>query len=376
MGISNEERKRSSLERQMGILDRLSRGFFYLKKVRPNTNAASEFFVPKELNVFKNSLETFSKKSFHLRQTNYIEESINNIAKNTILSERYTSFELSGSEYASDRPLTTCTVNSFNNLFLGNIGGDVSCWDMSTFKKFGSSNISKTKIVSILNVNDSCNFAACFDGMVYRQSNLSEWTLWSKLDARLNGVFFNKRIPYLASSDSSGSFRILDLESAITIQKKNAHDSGCYAIDFHVDGALMGTTGMEGDSKIWDLRCGECIFSVKRHKNVSIHFRPSGYEILFGSIDGALRNYDMRNLQFVNEQSIHTSNITKIVNTGDALILSSLDGRLSIVNHQDLSVIKYLEGHEGRISACCYSLHSDSIFSCGYDKTWKVWNKI
>lgn len=373
--IRNIERKKTLLERQMHILDVLSRGYFYYHPTSNSKSHSKESDNIASIQI-KGKIENFTKGSQLYRRGTSISDYIRNDHIRPIILEKYSAFDLSASDYASDRPLTSCVINDSNILFLGSMGGEIIQWDMTTYEKCCSSIIGETKVVSLINFKKNGIFAACFDGSVYKQANSVGWSLWSVLDPRLNGLFYSDHTSLLASADSSGSFRLMDPESATTLQKTRAHNSGCYSIDFHPGGALLGTNGLDGDVKIWDLQCGQSILTIANHKCVSLSFRKSEHEILLGSDDGVLRNYDMRNLNYTNEKPIHNSNIMKIVDTGDALVLSSYDGKLSILNHNDLSAIKYLEGHQGRVSSCCYSTQIESIISCGFDKSWKVWSKI
>ena len=51
-----------------------------------------------------------------------------------------------------------------------------------------------------------------------------------------------------------------------------------YDIQFHIDGGLVGTSGMDSCARIWDLRSGKCLMVLQGHlKNVlSVDFSPNG----------------------------------------------------------------------------------------------------
>ena len=365
--------KNSYLERQMYIIEKLSRGYFFAQ----NNTAKSicQNGVSENLNISREVLKQVSKNCYAEKASLCSSGILESVQQKAFTLAKYSSFELLGSDYASERPLSSCSVSDYN-IFLGSIGGEVSIWNLKSYERISASQLAQAKIVSCINVLGNITLAASFDGSIHARLHDTDWQVWDRTEQRLNGIYLNPCTPILASTESSGSFSLLDIQQKKTISKTVAHSSGCYYANFHSDGALLGTTSLSGDIKIWDTRCLESIISLDHCNAVSLLFRKSGYEFLYGGSDGILRNFDLRNIIHTGEQCLHTSNIVNIVDTDDALILASHDGRVSIINRLNLSVVKYLEGHNGKVSSCCYSRQTDGLISCGFDKTWKYWNKL
>ena len=59
---------------------------------------------------------------------------------------------------------------------------------------------------------------------------------------------------------------------------QEGHSCSVYDIQFHLDGSLVGTCGMDSCARIWDLRSGKCLMVLQGHlKNVlTVDFSPNG----------------------------------------------------------------------------------------------------
>ena len=58
---------------------------------------------------------------------------------------------------------------------------------------------------------------------------------------------------------------------------------------------------------------------------------------------------------------------------GSFLLTAGYDAKINLWNARDFSLLKTLEGHEGKIMDIDISKDEKRLLSCSYDKTWKIW---
>ena len=61
--------------------------------------------------------------------------------------------------------------------------------------------------------------------------------------------------------------------------------------------------------------------------------------------------------------------------SGEFLVSSSFDGTIRAWCARDFSPLATLEGHEGKVSCVDVALSEDTLVSCGFDRTVKLWKK-
>ncbi len=67
-------------------------------------------------------------------------------------------------------------------------------------------------------------------------------------------------------------------------------------MSFQCDGSLAVSCGLDAIGRVWDLRTGKCIRTLRGHVKgiLSSDFSPNGYQIATGSQDHTCMVWDLR----------------------------------------------------------------------------------
>jgi U4/U6 small nuclear ribonucleoprotein PRP4 len=224
--------------------------------------------------------------------------------------------------------------------------------------------------------------------------NKSTWTLIESSHlighaARLCRVVFHPRQKHVATTSFDHSWRLWDIETGQTsggglhsqqreILLQDGHCREVYGIGFHPDGSLCATTDFSGVVQIWDLRTGKSIRHFLGHARrvLNAEFHPiNGFQLATAGDDGTIRIWDLRGRKQFASIPAHSNLITGLrfeTVSGEYLASSSFDGTIKLWNTRDWKMLNQLEGHEGQISGVDI-LGNNTLVSCGFDKTLKMW---
>jgi U4/U6 small nuclear ribonucleoprotein PRP4 len=202
---------------------------------------------------------------------------------------------------------------------------------------------------------------------------------------------------WIASASFDTTWRLWDVErishgdsSALLVQE--GHSKQVYSIDFHIDGALIGTGGLDACGMIWDIRSGKRISILSGHSQgvLGLSFSPNGHDIATCGEDNSVRIWDLRrpNLEMTHIAA-HTNTVTSVKfapNVSDPWILStSHDQTAKIWSLYDWRLLCTLQHNIGdKTREASKVMHGtiidslDSADSClvatvSYDRTIKSW---
>ena len=158
-----------------------------------------------------------------------------------------------------------------------------------------------------------------------------------------------------------------------------------YCVGFQCDGSLALSCGFDCIGRVWDLRTGKCIRTLRGHVKpvLSCDFSPNGHEIATGSDDHTCMLWDLRmqaNRARGKEQmytiAAHKSLLSKVKfspECGSVLLTASYDKTLKLWDGRSFGLLSSLEGHEGKVMGAAIMPKTRQVISVGYDRTIKTW---
>ena len=175
------------------------------------------------------------------------------------------------------------------------------------------------------------------------------------------------------------------METGENLLEQEGHSREVYAVSFQCDGSLAVSCGLDAVGRVWDLRTGKCIRTLRGHVKgiLSSDFSPNGYQVATGSEDHTCMVWDLRmSPRKMNEMQLYTipahqSLISKVkysADDGGALLMtSSYDKKIKLWSGKTFGLLNTLEGHEGRIMGADFVPSTNQIVSVAYDRTIKIW---
>jgi U4/U6 small nuclear ribonucleoprotein PRP4 len=198
--------------------------------------------------------------------------------------------------------------------------------------------------------------------------------------ARLSSVAFHPQGDFVATTSFDHTWRLWDVETGSEVLLQDGHWKQVYGVGFHPDGSLCSTTDYGGVVQVWDLRTGKsvCHFLGHAKRVVCAEFNPNGFQLATAGDDGTIKIWDLRKRKQFASVPAHSNLITQLRfdrhHNGEFLASSSFDGTAKIWSTRDSwKLLGCGRGHEGKVMGV--DLLQDSIVTCGFDKTIKLWRK-
>ncbi|CAJ1940242.1 unnamed protein product [Cylindrotheca closterium] len=194
---------------------------------------------------------------------------------------------------------------------------------------------------------------------------------------RLSKVAFHPMGQHVGTTSFDHTWRLWDVETGSEVLLQDGHWKEVYGIGFHKDGSLCSTTDFGGVVQVWDIRTGKSICHFLGHANrvLCSEFSSNGFQLATAGDDGTLKVWDLRRRKQFASVPAHSGLITQIQfdrhDNGEYLASSSFDGTVKMWSTRDWKMLSTLRGHEGKVMGL--GLFHDSIVSCGFDKTLKLW---
>lgn len=182
----------------------------------------------------------------------------------------------------------------------------------------------------------------------------------SESSQRVPRLQFHPLDAYLASSSADGTWRLWDLHKEMELQWQEGHSKGgVYGIDFHCDGSIVSTGGIDGLVRLWDCRIGKCIWS-KEKKSFSVYdvtFHPDGTNLCCSLSNGTIVVWDVRKMD-VEQQVLPASSQSSIISS---MKFVSIGGGA-------------FDAGAGYNSATNTTTTTSILVTGSFDKSMKVWN--
>jgi len=197
---------------------------------------------------------------------------------------------------------------------------------------------------------------------------------------RLSRVAFHPSGRFAGTASFDTSWRLWDVETCKELLLQEGHTRALYAIAFHPDGALVATAGLDAITRVWDLRSGKSIQVLQGHVKqiLALDFSPDGVTLASGSDDHTIRLWDLRKRACAYTIPAHSSLISHVrfqPHHGRFLLSTSYDNMVKLWSMRDYSLLKTMEGHEGRVMCGDISDNGQYFATAAMDHTWKLWGR-
>lgn len=184
----------------------------------------------------------------------------------------------------------------------------------------------------------------------------------------------------VATASFDGSLMLHD-GGKLLLQQETGH-SEVYRVGFHPDGSLLGSCGLEGGLRIWDLRSGRAVMTMaKAHSAdvLALEFNSDGRVLASGGKDNVVRIWDLRTVRCARTIAAHRNLVSGMrfgggVDHGDVLFTGSFDRTVKCwAARRNWGLVAAHTSYEDKVTGVDCSADGTHVVSACYDKTWKVW---
>lgn len=145
---------------------------------------------------------------------------------------------------------------------------------------------------------------------------------------------------------------------------------------FHPDGLIVGTGGVDGVVKIWDLKSLKNVASFEGHTGQvsGISFSENGYYLSTVAQDNAVKLWDLRKLKNVQTSQLpdnFNASSVKFDYSGSYLAVGGQDVRIFI--GKSLTHVATFNKHSALVSDVCWGKDANSLISVSLDRSLKNW---
>lgn len=296
------------------------------------------------------------------------------------------------SQVGDDRPLSSIAygINNGNELVAtGSWGGNVVVWQGEESKKVQTLE-THTARISTVNIphqqpNVLLTSSADNTAIIYKISESSElYEMKTKLtehDSRVTDIKMHPfRHSLITTSSFDGTFVLHD-DGKMVLRQETGHEQ-VYRIAFHPEGGLMATCGLERGIRLWDLRSGRAVMTMKKAhaKDVlGVEFSGEGRFLASCGGDNVVRIWDIRKRACAKTIAAHRSLISGLrfgggVNGSDVLYTCSFDKTIKCWSaKRNWGLVAAHTSHKDKVTAIDCSVDGKTLVSSCYDKTWARW---
>ncbi|KAH8146867.1 uncharacterized protein LAJ45_09241 [Morchella importuna] len=148
-----------------------------------------------------------------------------------------------------------------------------------------------------------------------------------------------------------------DVSTAKTLRRFEGHLSRINSADFNQDGSVLATGSYDTNAMLWDTKSQSRkpiqVLEDAKDSVSSVHI--VAHEILTGSVDGRIRNYDIRMGRcFVDVIGYPVTCVTQS-SDGNAVLVSALDGGIRLMDKINGQMLQSYRGHlntDYRVRSC------------------------
>ncbi|CAH8625441.1 unnamed protein product [Schistosoma guineensis] len=161
----------------------------------------------------------------------------------------------------------------------------------------------------------------------------------SKFDcksARVKGLAFHPKRPWILSSLHTGIIQLWDYRSCTLIEKFEGHEGPVRGIDFHANQPLFVSGGDDYKIKVWNYKQRKCLFNLIGH------------------------------LDYIRTTFFHKEY--------PWILSASDDQTIRIWNWQSRAIVSILTGHSHYVMCAQFHPKEDLIVSASLDQTVRVWD--
>eukprot|EP00177_Eucheuma_denticulatum_P001787 GFKZ01003200.1.p1 GENE.GFKZ01003200.1~~GFKZ01003200.1.p1 ORF type:complete len:440 (-),score=56.21 GFKZ01003200.1:240-1559(-) len=166
------------------------------------------------------------------------------------------------------------------------------------------------------------------------------------------------------------------------VQRQTTGHSKVYRVNFHDDGSLLGTCGLEGGVRLWDLRSGRAIVSMEKTHEAGVlglEFCGDGIVWATGGMDNMVRIWDLRRNLAVKTLAAHRALVSGLKFGGgnkasELLYSGSHDQTVKCWSaRRGWGLLVACTSHNEKVTSLDCSVDGREVVSACYDKMWRLW---
>ncbi len=198
---------------------------------------------------------------------------------------------------------------------------------------------------------------------------------WEVLDLAI--VADNSRF---ASAGGDKSVFLWDVASGRSIRRFTGHTARINGIDFNSDATLLASGSYDATVRLWDVRAQSKlpIQVLEQAKDSVSSVRISGGHILTGSVDGHVRDYDVRMGQIQDDDVGAIVTSARFSNDGNCVLVSSLDDTVRLFDRENGELLSDYTGHTANSYRIISTLSSTDahVVSGSEDGRVVIWDLV
>ncbi|KAI9312014.1 WD40-repeat-containing domain protein [Dichotomocladium elegans] len=195
----------------------------------------------------------------------------------------------------------------------------------------------------------------------------------------VTGLSIHPSKDYFVSSGLDSKWGLYDFETGKTIVDAvdSEYTSGYTTIEFHPDGMLLGAGTVDSAVRIWDVKSQSVAATFGEHagKINALAFSENGYIVATASEDNLVKIWDLRKLS--NTKTFTLAEGTKI----NALAfdwygqyLAAAGTNINILKAKDGSQLASFSDNTGEITGVKWAPMADSLLAAGLDRTIRYYS--
>ena len=247
------------------------------------------------------------------------------------IKRKLESFELFGSQIASERPMSIVRFAPSNDLVAcGDWGGSIKILDVPNLETQhflrghkgmigGIDWYPGVTLPSSDEMKDSSTIQLASGG---GEGSVHLWNMAKETPiATLNGhssrvvrTVFHPSCQYLASASYDTTWRLWDLTTQSELLLQEGHSKEVYTVSFNQDGSLLASAGLDSIGRVWDLRTGRTVMLLEGHVQPvhALDWSVDGVRCVTGSADGFAKVWDLRQVRETASIGAHKGGVSDL----------------------------------------------------------------
>jgi serine/threonine protein kinase len=150
-----------------------------------------------------------------------------------------------------------------------------------------------------------------------------------------------------------------------------------YSVAFSPDGQVLASGSDDGTIKLWEVKTGRVINSLRGHSNLvsEVAFSPDGKVLASGSYDSTIKLWEVKTGRVINSLRGHSNHVISVAFSPDGKVLASgsYDNTIKLWSVATGREINSLRGHSDPVHSVAFSPDGKVLASGSYDSTIKLW---
>ncbi len=169
-----------------------------------------------------------------------------------------------------------------------------------------------------------------------------------------------------------------NLDQLVEIDRYLGHN-GPAGVVFSPDGSILGSFGIDGTVRLWDLATGSEFASFQHAPNtMALAFRPDGQVVASGGADARIRLWDIESGEAVAVLGEGSWGVGwgGLAWSGDGSMIAAgyRDGSIRLWDVESTSEIAVLRGHQDDVSGIAISSTGEILASASTDASVQLWD--